>query len=216
MQEDILKSGLISKIVFTYIDGVGVKKKEIVTLSYMDNKYCYFKSLNTFNFNKPKWRAKADITAYTSEGLFETKVIIRDSSYSQQEILFEVDIPKAWTFKQMRAGTRKSVDLPININFADDISIDSNIKELSIGGFSIISNHNMTNAQKGFPANCCITFSGENKILTNNQLNTNIKFVRQKAITDVYELDGYYMISFKFTALTAEQKNALKTFLMNI
>ena len=117
MQQDILKSGLVSKIVFTYIDGVGIKKKENVTLSYIDNKYCYFKANNTIDFHKPRWRAKAEISVYTTEGIYETKVIIRDTTFSQHEILFEVDIPKTWTYKQLRAGSRKNVELPITLPF---------------------------------------------------------------------------------------------------
>ncbi len=217
MQQEILKSGLISKIVFIYVNGVGLKKREVVTLGYMDKKYCYFKSSNTLNFHKPKWRTKADIIAYTPEGVYETKVIIRDATYSQSEILFEVDIPKTWNFKQLRAGSRKKVELPLKIKFPDSVEIEGTTKEMSIGGFSILAKHNLTSVQKSFPSVCNIQFPKELLInFPDGQLETEVKYVRHKAITDEYDLDGYSVISFKFLKLTEDQKMVLKSYLMKL
>lgn len=217
MQHDILKSNLVTKIMFTYVDGIGLRKKEQVTLSYMDKKYCYFKSQNTINFHKPKWRTKANITVYTPEGVYETTLIIRDTSYSQHEILFEVDLPKTWSFKQLRAGTRKDVELPLYLRFSDGVEIEGNTREMSIGGFSFISNHTLTSVQKGFPAEVCIQLPKDLIInLPDGKLETQVKYVRHKALADNYEQSGFSAISFKFTNLTEEQKMVLKSYIMKL
>lgn len=217
MQQEILKSGLISKLIFLYQDGIGLKKKEQVTLKYMDSKYCYFQCLNTINFHKPKWRTKATIIAYTPEGVYESVVIIRDTSYSQNEILFEVDIPKNWSFQQMRAGSRKKVNLPVNIKFSDDVVIEAHTEDLSIGGLALVTNHKLTTVQKSFNADCTILFP-KDLILNfpDGILKTDVKFVRQRFITDNYEQEGYSIVSFKFLKLTTDQAMILKSFLMKL
>ena len=217
MQQNFLKSGLISKIAFIYVNGVGLKKKEVVTLRYMDKKHCYFYSSNTANFHKPKWRTKATIIAYTPEGVYESQVIIRDTSYSQNEILFEVDIPKTWSFKQLRVGTRKYVKLPLNITFADNVEIEGETKEISVGGFSFITKHNLTSVHKSFSSKCKIQFPKDAIInFPDGIMEAEVKYVRHKAITDNYEYDGFSIISFKFINLNSNQKMVLKTFLMKL
>lgn len=217
MQQEFLRSGLISKIIFIYVNGAGLKKKEVVELAYMDKKYCYFRATNTLNFQKPKWRAKADIIAYTPEGVYETNVIIRETTYSQSEILFEVDIPKTWNFKQLRAGSRKPVELPLNIMFADNVEIEGVTKEISIGGFSLLIKHNLTSVQKSFPSKCSIQFP-KDLILNfpDGVLNTEIKYVRHKTVTDEYDYEGYSVVSFKFLKLTEDQKMIMKAYLMKL
>ena len=217
MQQRILKSGMVSKIVFLYTDGIGISKKEVVNFKYMDKKHCYLQCMNSLNFHKPKWRAKATILTYTPEGIYEATVIIRDAVYSQGEILFQVDVPKSWNFKQLRIGSRKPVELPVKIFFPDDIEIEAYTKDISIGGFAIIAKHNLTTVQKNLASTCSIQFPKD--LLLNfpdGKLEASIKYVRSKLITDDYELANHSVISFKFLNLNIEQKTILKSYLVKI
>lgn len=215
MQINIFNSKEISKIYFVYVDGKGIKKKELVKMRYMDDKHCYFYAKNTGVFNKPRWRTKATITVYTQDGIYITEQIIRDTSYRSDEIMFEVDIPKAWKFQQMRAGTRKKISLPINIEFSDGVSLDSTTYDISVGGFAIESSQLLNNVQKGFPAKCKIVFPKEAELsFPDGILETSIKFVRQKAIEDEYDKNGWHMYSFKFVNLAPNNLLVLKSYLM--
>ena len=215
MQQEMLLSGSVAKIIFIYVDGAGLNKKERVTLSYMDKKHCYFRSTNTENFHKPNWRTKAKVLVYTPEGVYETSLIIRDAISSYNDVVFEVDIPKEWKLKQVRNGIRKKVELPVSIEFADNVCIDMVTTELSVTGFSLISNHLLTNVQKSFPAKGSIQFP-TNLVagLPDGKLDAQIKFVRQKVKTDDYNFEDYTVMSFKFVSLTPEQKIILKNYLM--
>ena len=130
MQQNILKTSEISKSYFNFVDGKGIKRKELVTVRYMDKNSCYFKVQIIANFNKPRWRAKADVIVYTPEGLYYTQQIIRDVSFSLNEILYKIDLPKTWNFKQLRAGSRKKVSLPVRVVFADEVCIESETLDL--------------------------------------------------------------------------------------
>ena len=103
------------------------------------------------------------------------------------------------------------------MNATENVTVEATTDEMSIGGFSITSNHQLTTVHKGFPANCCMCFPKDLIInFPDGKLETGIKFVRQRAITDEYDLDGYHVMSFKFTSLTPDQKMVLKTYLMKL
>ena len=42
MQQNILKTSDITKIFLSFNDGKNYRRKEAVTVRYMDNKHCYF------------------------------------------------------------------------------------------------------------------------------------------------------------------------------
>ena len=217
MQQNILKTSEISKIYFNFVDGKGIKRKELVTVRYMDKNSCYFKGQLIANFNKPRWRAKADVIVYTSEGIYYTQQIIRDVTFSLNEILYKIDLPKTWNFKQLRAGSRKKVSLPVRVVFADEVCIDSETLDLSVGGFAFESGKNLTTVQKNFPAKCTIEFPNDAIInFPDSKLETEIKYVRQKEITDEYDKEGWHIYSFKFTKLSPDENMILKNFLLKI
>lgn len=217
MQQNILRTSEVAKIFFIYNDGRGLKKKQLVKLQYMDTKRCYFCLKNVKDFNKPKWRTKADIFVYTSDGIYHSQQIIRDASYTHGDILFEVDLPKTWNFKQMRAGTRKKISLPVTIKFTDEAILNSTTLDLSIGGFSFETNQILSNVHKALPASCKLEFPKDLIVnFPDATLETEIKFVRSKAIVDEYEKEGWHLYSFKFTKLSPDELMVLKTFLMKI
>ena len=98
MQQNILRSSNVTKIYFVFTDGKGIERKENVTIKYMDKKNCYFVGKSINSFSKPKWRTKAKIIIYTPEGVYHTEEIIHDVTFSFQEMLYKVDVPKIWHF----------------------------------------------------------------------------------------------------------------------
>ena len=189
MQHNILKTSEIVKIFFNYTDGKGITRKELVKVRYMDHRSVYFVGRIPSSFTKPKWRAKANVVVYTPEGIYYTEQIIRDVTCSLNDVLYKVDLPKTWNFKQLRAGSRKKVALPAKIIFADEFCLEAQTLDLSVGGFAIESSKGfLTSVQKNFPAKCLLQFPQSAIInFPDGLLNTEIKFVREKAIIDEFE-----------------------------
>lgn len=217
MQQNILKTSNVSKIYLVFIDGKNYRRKEEVKVRYMDNKSCYFVGPTVINFAKPKWRAKTDIIVYTPDGVYSANVIIRDTDFSLSNIFYKVDIPKTWKFTQLRAGSRKKVNLPIKIKFNDGLEIEGETHDLSIGGFSFISNQNLSTVHTRFNCNCQIQFPQDATInFPDGLLKTDAKYVRSKTIVDSYELEGYKYLCFKFVNLSPDYTMILKHFLLKI
>ena len=217
MQNNILKTSNITKVFLVYQDGKKNRKREPVKVRYLENKYCYFVGEPILNFSKPKWRAKADIVVYTPDGVYTANVIIRDVSFSLREMLYKLDLPKVWKYTQMRVGSRKVVNLPIKITFSDNETIETNTYDLSVGGFSVLDKHSLNTIQTRFECDCSITFPKDAIInFPDGILTTKTKFVRQKPITDDYELRDHSKLCFKFTNLTPDEQMILKHFLLKI
>lgn len=217
MQQNILKASGVSKIYFNYVDGKNVRRKEIVKVRYMDNKSCYFVGDIPVNFAKPKWRAKADIVVYTPDGTYSTTVIIRDASLSLREILYRVDIPRTWKYTQMRAGTRKEVKLPVKLKFNDGLEIEAETQDVSIGGFSIITNQEFSTMHTRFACNCKVQFPKDSIInFPDGLLDTSCIYVRQRPILDDYELQDHKVVCFRFVNLPTDYSMILKNYLMKI
>jgi len=217
MQQNILKASNVTKIFLKFVDGKKCNRKEAVKLRYMDSKSCYFAGQTIINFAKPKWRAKAEIIVYTPDGVYSAVVIMRETDFSLNNILYKVDIPKIWKFTQLRAGSRKKVSLPISIKFNDGLEIKNETFDLSIGGFSILSNQELTTIHTRFACTCRIQFPNDAIInFPEGILETDAMYVRQKPIKDNYELRDYKMLCFRFKKLSADDTMIIKNFLMKI
>ena len=217
MQENILKTSNVTKIFLKYLDGKNYKRKEEVSLRYMDNKSCYFSGASISNFNKPKWRAKAEIVAYTPEGVYSSIVIIRDTEYTLKNILYKVDLPKTWKFTQLRSGSRKKISLPLIVRFNDGLEINTTTYDISIGGFSFLNNQELNTIQTRFSCTCQIQFPRENLInFPDGILQTDAKYVRQKRIKEGYNIDEEKLLCFKFVNLSPNDTVILKNFLIKV
>ena len=217
MEKNILKTSDVSKIYLKFTDGKNHQRKELVTVRYMDDKHYYFNGRVPTNFAKPKWRAKTDIIVYTPEGVYNANVIIREVNFTLSEILYKVDLPRSWKFTQLRAGSRKKVQLPLTLKFNDGLEIQAETVDLSVGGFSFISKQDLSVIHTRFASNCKIQFPKEGTInFPDGLLEIDTMYVRQKAITDDYELEGHKIYSFKFLNLSPDYKMILKNFLMKI
>ena len=215
MERNILNESDITKIYLAFVDGNGLNRKEPVKLRYIEKKNIFFVGQTLSNFKKPRWRTKASIIAYTPEGVYTASVIIRDTSFSMSEIMYNLDTPKTWEFKQLRAGSRKKINLPVKITFSDGLEIEAETLDLSIGGFSIVSNTRLSTIHRRFNHQCTIQFSKDDYIyFPNRTLNANIKFAREKVVRDEYELEGYSLYGFKFINLSPNVIMNLKGYLI--
>ena len=217
MQQNILKTSNITKIYLNYVDGKNYKRKEPVSVRYMDDKSCYFVGSTILNFSKPKWRTKAEIVVYTPDGIYNAVVIIRDVDFSLNNLFYKVDIPKTWNFVQLRKGTRKLVNLPVKLKFNDGVEISGETYDLSVGGFSLISETNLNTLQTRFACNCKIQFP--NDLVMNfpdGILEVDSMYVRQKNLADSYATENQKLLCFKFLNLSADYNMIIKNFLMKI
>lgn len=218
MQENILRNSNVTKLYIEFPDGKNYKRKELVAVKYIDNKSCYFSGPTpTSQFTKPKWRTKANIIVYTPDGVYKTTVIIRDVDFSLNGVLYQLDLPKNWEFKQLRAGSRKKVKLPLTIKFNDGLTIETETFDLSIGGFSFFGEHNFSTLHTRFAANCKIIFP--NDLIMNfpdKTLEKDCLYVRKKVITDDFERMNQNLYCFKFLKLTPDETMILKNFLLKL
>ena len=214
MQQNILKSSDITKIYLIYTNN-GSKRREEVSLRFMDNKECYFSGQVFMNFNKPKKKTPAEINVFTTDGVYKTSVLLLDSNLSLNEVLYEVSIPKTWNFIQLRASTRKLVELPVNIKFNDGFEINTTTYDVSLGGISFYSKEQISSIYKKIsgiltlelPKNTLINFS-------EGHMTVETKFVREKAGED--NRFGEQQFVFKFIGLPLEDELVLKNFLIKI
>lgn len=217
MQKNILKTSDVTKIYLNFTDGKNHRRREEVKLRYIDNKSCYFVGPTIINFTKPKWRAKTDIIVYTPDGVYSANVIIRETNFSLNNIFYKVDIPKTWKFTQLRVGSRKNVKLPLKLKFNDGLELEAETLDLSVGGFSFITNQDLSTVHTRFACNCKMFFPKDMTInFPDGILEVDAKYVRQKNITDNYDLEGHKIVSFKFLELSPDYTMILKNFLMKI
>ena len=215
MQQNILRESNITKIFLIYMNN-GSRKREDVTLRFMDNKECYFSSNTSFQaFNKPKKKTPAEINVFTPDGVYKTTVTIVDTNVSLTEILYQVSIPKTWDFIQMRASTRKRIELPIEIKFNDGFNIEAVSYDLSLGGVSFYCKEPLSSIYKKItgiltlklPQNTIIDFP-------EGAMTVETKFVREKPGAEGHY--GQQLLIFKFLNIPAEEQIVLKNFLIKI
>ena len=183
----------------------------------MEKKTCNFVGKILTNFKKPGWRAKTEIVVYTPEGIYTASVIIREIEFTINDMSYTIDVPKVWKFTQLRAGSRKSVALPLKLRFNDGLEIEGQTLDLSVGGFSFISDKVLSTVHTRFACNCKMVFP--NDLIMNfpdGVLETDAMYVRQKNIDDDYELRDSKILCFKFKDLSSDKAMIIKNFLMKL
>lgn len=214
MQHNILRNSNITKIFLIYVHN-GARKREVVTLRFMDNKECYFASPTPVKFDKPKRKIPAELNVFTSDGVYKTKVTLLDTNMSLREVLYEVSIPKSWDFVQLRASTRKLVQLPVTIKFNDGFTISATTYDLSLGGVSFFTKEQISSIYKKIsgiltlelPKNTLINFP-------DGKMTVETKFVRER--NDIEEHFDETLVIFKFIGVTQDDDIVLKNFLIKL
>lgn len=207
MQADILKKSNILKILFIYTDGKKIERKEKVTIKLLDKKSCYFEGLTIANYSKPRWRARVKLMVYTTEGIYYTEEIIRDVTFTFQNLIYKIDLPKEWKYKQLRASSRQNIELPVKIIFNDDFELETSTYDISIGGFSFKTNEDLTSVQKSFQAECFIDFTKTDfSEFPENKFSSPLKYVRTKILETGFMDDFKYCHVFKFYNISPQNK----------
>lgn len=216
MQENILRSSNVTKIYLTYVES-GIKQKFEVKFKYMDSKECYFTTPMGINFHKPKNRTPIELSVYTIDGIYKTSVVLRDTTTSIHEILFQLSIPIQWDFVQLRDSTRVEVALNFSIKFNDGFEIKGQTFDVATGGISYYSKAPISSIYKKvsgiltleFPAKSFITLPGK-------KLVKEVKFVREKAGSENIYQDLGSLYVFRILSLTPEEAEEIKHFLITI
>ena len=215
MQQNILRESNITKIFLIYMNN-GSRKREDVTLRFMDNKECYFSSKTSFQaFNKPKKKTPAEINVFTPDGVYKTTVTIVDTNVSLTEILYQVSIPKTWDFIQLRASSRKFVELPVSIKFNDGFTINTTTYDLSLGGISYYTKDSLSSIYKKISGILTLELPKETLInFPDGRMTVETKFVREKSGDE--EHFGEQLVIFKFIGVTPDDEMILKNFLIKL
>ncbi len=214
MQHNILKDSNITKIFLIYVNN-GSRKKETVKLRFMDNKECYFVAPTPVKFEKPKKKIPAELNVYTSDGVYKTKVTLIDTNMSLREVLYEVSIPKSWDFIQLRASSRKLIELPVSIKFNDGYSINATTYDLSLGGISFFSKESISSIYKKISGILTLELPKDTLInFPDGKMTVETKFVREKF--DIENHFGEQLVIFKFIGMLPDDEMILKNFMLKL
>ena len=212
MQHNILKDSNITKIFLIYVNN-GSRKKETVKLRFMDNKECYFVAPTPVKFEKPKKKIPAELNVYTSDGVYKTKVTLIDTNMSLREVLYEVSIPKSWDFIQLRASSRKLIELPVSIKFNDGYSINATTYDLSLGGISFFSKESISSIYKKISGILTLELPKDTLInFPDGKMTVETKFVREKF--DIENHFGEQLVIFKFIVMIPDDEMILKNYML--
>ena len=214
MQHNILKDSNITKIFLIYVNN-GSRKRETVKLRFMDNKECYFAAPTPVKFEKPKKKIQAELNVFTSDGVYKTKVTLIDTNMSLREVLYEVSTPKSWDFIQLRASSRKLVELPVSIKFNDGYSINATTYDLSLGGISFFTKESISSIYKKISGILTLELPKDTLInFPDGKMTVETKFVREKS--DIEDHFGETLMIFKFIGVSSDEEMILKNFLIKL
>lgn len=215
MQQNILKDGGVVKIMLTYMVA-GLKKKTQVKLRFMDKKEAFFSAPNN-SFIKPKNKSNVEIACYTPDGVYRSNVTLMDTISSMDEILFSVSIPYVWKLSQMRASSRKKVQLPITIKFNDGFEINATTSDISLGGASFTITQPVPSIYKQLTGMLSLTLPKETVInFSNGKMLCEARYQREKEGSDFFGLDPATMYVFKFLTMTNDDIIVLKNYLIRL
>ena len=214
MQQNILRESNVTSIYIVYEEH-GIKKKYPVRLRFMDQKECYFSLLERNDFQKPKRKTDAALYVYTTDGIYDTKIVIFDCEMNINETFIQVSVPKEWRYTQLRNSTRKLAEMPVNIKYNDGYEINTTSYDISLGGVSFLSNEEIPAIYRKLPATLTLKLpSGQIMNFENGEMKTEAQFVRGKEITVDY--DNYTIYVYKFKNVKEADADILKYFIMRL
>ncbi len=215
MQSNILRNSNVAKIYLFYIEKNGLKKKVSVKLRYMGAKDCYFAGEIIPNFVKQKRKSPVEIFVYTTDGIYKTSSKILDTTVNLNEIMYQVEIPKKWDFKQLRNGSRKPVTLPGSIKIDEEQIINFETFDLSVGDFSFVTETPISTMAQRFPVLTTIEFPSNLLInFPDRKLVKEAKFVRNAEVFEGEFTHHFYAL--KFLDLTPDEEMILKNYLLKL
>ena len=214
MQHNILRDSNITKIYLVYVDN-GSRKRLEVSLRFLDKKECYFASPTPVNFNKPKRKIPAELNVFTPDGVYKTKVTFIDCNMSLREVIYEVSLPKAWDYIQLRSSSRKVISLPVSIKFNDGYEIKINTYDLALGGISFFSTEQVPNIYRKISGILTLELPKDTLInFPDGKMTVETKFVREKS--EIEDHFGETLYIFKFVNISPEDEMVLKNFLIKL
>ncbi len=213
MRKNLLRDPNVSSMFIAYTSE-NKKYKKPARVFFFDTEECYFATEISLDFNKPKKKTPAEIIVYTEEGVYRSKVKIMDTSVSGFDLLYITELPKQWSYAQLRTSTRKAVSIPFIIKFNDGFEINTTTYDLALGGISFYSNKPIPDNYTKFHAELTMKLPDIPSIKFESKVMDCVsKFLRIHKTSGETGEDRYV---FKFINLSESDKLFLKNFLIYI
>jgi len=195
MEKNILKNKDILDVYLIYADGEKKLIESKANIQFVDeeNNTCYLISSLPLNMSKPKFKCNVKVVVYTKSGIYKSETKISDMSLSVANVVYNIDIPKHWKYVQMRYSERISIDAPIEITYNDGYKITGRITELSITGFSFVSEIMIPELYTKLRGIGSINLTGKND---SNIISDEVKFVRKVETEINTDRLNYYVYKF--------------------
>lgn len=214
MRYNILRDPLINNIFISYKDK-DIKRVIEVQFRFMDTKQAYFSAPREKVVAKPKKKTNAVVKVYSIDGVYQTDVIINDSQYSLDEVLFEVSLPKLWKFDNLRSSARNRISLEANLRYNDGFEINTMTYDLALGGIAFYSKKKFSEIYQKLSAILTLKFPMDMWLQNpDGKLIVEAIFVRIRK-EDVDEKHfGEYLYCYKFINLSKDDEDLLRGFLI--
>ena len=213
MNDNILRTKDCVKIYINYVNDKGLSRKKQVTVRYVDLQTCYLAMPLPSVIERPKPKSKAGLVVYTTDGVYNSEVVIMGTEVTLNEFFYEVSLPKTWHYKQLRNGSRKDIELPLTLKFEDGFEIMATTTDLSVGGVSFKTTQRISTIYHKLK--CEMIIQLPNDLLINcadGKLICNATFVRLRENFNIDEK----IYAFRFLNLSKENSEVLQNYLMHL
>ena len=214
MRNNILRDPLVNNIFISYMDN-DIKRVIEVVFRFMDTKQIYFSAPRDKVLVKPKKKTSVDLKVYSIDGVYKSCVVVNDSQYSLDEVLFELSLPKLWEFNNLRSSSRNRVTLDINIKYNDGFEINTTTYDLALGGIAFYSKEKFPEMYEKFTAILTMKLPKEMWLQ-----NPDGKFVIETAFVRMHKEDndekhfGEYLYCYKFINIPKDEQDLIRAFLI--
>lgn len=210
MDINILKRKNLVAIYLVYRDRI--KKMVKVDVHFIDKDVCYLETdLWDNNLRKPRNNQKAEILAYTMNGLYIGNTKIVDTTVTLPKVMFTVENPKKWNYTKTRSSVRKIISLPFTIKYNDGYEIKANTIDISLGGITFA----LTD-EPILPM--YYNFNGEIEIdLSNSEISAEVGTVLKSEVKYLREMSTKKASTYvyRFISMDSHYINILKLLLKN-
>ncbi|MCQ2753737.1 MAG: PilZ domain-containing protein [bacterium] len=213
MNDNILRTKDCVKIYINYVNSKGLGRKKQVTVRYVDLSTCYLTMPLPSDVERPKPKSKAELVVYTTDGVYNSEVVLLGTEVTLNEFFYEVSLPKTWNYKQLRNGSRKDVELPLTLKFDDGFEVTATSTDLSVGGLSFKTEQRISTIYHKLK--CQLTLQLPKDLLINfadGKFICSASFVRLRENFETNEK----IYAFQFLNVSKEDSEILQNYLLHL
>ena len=214
MRHNILRDPLINNIFISYTDH---EKKRVIEVlfRFMDTHQIYLSAPRDKVLVKPQKKTTVTLKVYSIDGVYKSNVVVNDSQYSLDEVLFELSLPRIWEFDNLRSSSRNRVSLDINIKYNDGFEINAVTYDLAIGGIAFHTKDKFPEMYEKFTGIMTLKLPQDMWLQNpDGKLVVETAFVRYRLEENDEKLFGQYLYCYKFINMPKETKDLIRGFLI--